>query len=231
MKQVCILGERVSGTCYLQSVLTENTGLKVVSPYGHKHFYQDTDKIRKNAKDQDNDTLFIFISRDLVAWLHSFKNNTFHADKPIRDCEDMSKFLRMEWKCIHDRTSGTPESSSLYGKEMMCERNPKNGQRFQDVIQMRNSKMQHFLSIGQLVRNFLHVRYEDVRDYPEKFLDKLVSEYGVKRKSKTFVPVNTVRGKGTVPYVQKAYPDMSEEDTDFIMSRIDVDLEKKLGYL
>jgi hypothetical protein len=227
MKQVCVIGERVSGTCYLQSLLLCNTSLKLVSPYGHKHFYQDTARIRKDAQP---DTLFIFISRDLIEWLHSFKNNTFHADKPIRNCQDMSTFLRMEWKCIHDATSGTPESSPLFGKEMMCERNPDNGERFPDVIRMRNSKMKHFMSIGQLVPNFMHVRYEDVRDNPREFLKNLSTDYHVSL-STVFRPVDTVRGKGRVLYVRKNYPEMDKEDMDFILDRVDADLETSLGYL
>lgn len=228
MRQVCVIGERVSGTCYLQSLLAENTNLRLVSPYGHKHFYQDTDKIRKDSR--ASDILFIFISRDLIDWLHSFKNNTFHADKPIRNCQDMSAFLRMQWKCIHDATSGTPESSALFGKEMMCERNPEDGKPFGDVVQMRNSKMKHFMSIGQIVDNFVHVRYEDVRDNPRKFLQRLEQDYGITL-SPVFKTVDTVRGKGRVLYVRKVYPDMSEEDLDFIIERVDLELEKSLGYL
>lgn len=168
--KVCVLGERVSGTCFAQSLVTSNTNLKPVSPYGHKHFFQDVDKIRE---DDNSDTLFVFISRDIIEWLHSFKKTTFHADKPIRNCKDMSTFLRMEWKCVFDKTSGTPETSSQYGQEMVCERNPSDGKRFENVVQMRNSKMRHFLGIEEVVSNFVHVRYEDVRDDPEKFIEDL----------------------------------------------------------
>ena len=222
---VCVLGERVSGTCFVQSLLTDNTNLKVVSPYGHKHFYQDTDKIRNSEQ-----TLFVFISRDLVEWLNSFKNNTFHADKPIRNCKNMSSFLRMEWKCIFDKTSGTAQTSAEYGTEMLCERNPSNGKRFENVIKMRNSKMWHFLEIEQHVKNYVHVRYEDVRDNPQAFIKMIKTKFGIKT-SCVFNPVDTVRGKGRVPYVRKTYPEMSTEDTAFVVDNVDVDLESLLGYL
>jgi hypothetical protein len=227
--QVCVLGERVSGTCFVQSLLSENTPLKVVSPYGHKHFYQDTDKIRKDGE-KVKDTLFLFISRDLVDWLNSFKNNTFHADKPIRNCNNMSAFLRMEWKCVFDSTSGTPQTSSEYGTEMLCERNPSDGTRFQNVIKMRNSKMWHFLEIEKHVDNYVHVRYEDARDNPEDFVKAISQKFGIKT-SKVFNPIDTVRGKGRVPYVRKTYPGMSAEDTKFVLDNVDVELESQLGYL
>lgn len=225
--QLCVIGERVSGTCFIQSLITENTRLRPVSPYGHKHFYQDINKLRR---DNNDDTLFVFISRDLVDWLNSFKNNTFHAEGQIRNCKDMSSFLRMEWKCVFDKTSGTPESSSQYGAEMMCERDPTTGKRFQNVVQMRNAKLWHFLDVQQHVRNYVHVRYEDARDNPEKFLRSISSDFSIVR-SKVFNPVDTVRGKGRVPYVKKTYPRMTEEDASFVVENVDQDLESLLGYL
>ena len=224
--RVCVLGERVSGTCFVQSLIAENTHLKVVAPYGHKHFYQDTDKMRR---DDNEDTLFVFISRDLVEWLSSFKNNTFHADKPIRNCKDMSSFLRMEWKCIFDGTSGTPETSSVYGTEMMAERNPADGKRFENVVQMRNSKMRHFLGIQEHVKHFVHVRYEDVRENQEGFLSDMCSSFGIRR-NPVFHPINSVRGKGRVPYVRKTYEEMCAEDVDFVVQNVDLELESFLGY-
>lgn len=224
---VCVLGERVSGTCFIQSLITENTRLRAVSPYGHKHFFQDTEKLRREKND---DTLFVFISRDLVEWLNSFKNNTFHAEASIRNCKDMSSFLRMEWKCIFDKTSGTSESSSQYGSEMMFERNPSDGKRFRNVVQMRNSKMWHFLGVREHVENYLHVRYEDVRDNPETFLEDISEKFGIAL-TKVFHPINTIRGKGRIPYARKTYPAMSPEDTDFVVMNVDHDLESLLGYL
>lgn len=224
--KVCVLGERVSGTCFVQSLVTSNTRLKPENAYGHKHFFQDLDQIRKA---DTSDILFVFITRDIIDWLNSFKNNTFHADQPIRNCKDMTSFLHMEWKCVFDRTSGTPETSSDYGKEMMCERNPSDGQRFANVIQMRNSKMVHFMGIRHLVDNFVHARYEDVRDDPEKFLQNICDRFSIS-KNQSFTNILTVRGKGRVPYTRTNYPEMSEENVNFVVLNVDFDIETLLGY-
>ena len=225
--KICVVGERVSGTCFVQSLVTLNTNLKSVSPYGHKHFYQDLDLMRKT---DTSDTLFVFVSRDILDWLKSFMQTTFHADKPIRNCKDMASFLRMEWKCIFDSTSGTAETSSQYGKEMMFERDPSDGKRFVNVVKMRNSKLRHFVSIQDNVENYVHVRYEDVRDEPEKFIQGICDKYFIFKK-KTFLPVDTVRGKGRVPYTRTIYPEMSTEDVDYVILNVDADLESLLGYL
>ena len=223
----CIVGERVSGTCYLQKLLTENTRLKPTTEYGHKHFFQDLEKM---ARQDTAHILFIFISRDMVEWLQSFFVNTFHADLPIRKCNDFSKFIRMEWKCIHDSTSGVPQSSREYGSEMMFERDPSTGKRFSSVIHLRSSKNRHFMSIKNIVEHFIHVQYENVRDFPEEFIESICFKYGIV-KSKVFSPVPNVRGKGSVPYVRKNYPDISREDAMYIAQMCDQEMETALGYL
>lgn len=225
--KVCVLGERVSGTCFVQSLLTSNTKLKSVSPYGHKHFFQDLEKIKKA---DTSDTLFVFISRDIMEWLQSFKRSTFHADKPIRNCKDMATFLRLEWKCVFDSTSGTPETSSQYGVEMMCERDPSDGKRFENVVQMRNSKMRHFLGIRDIVDSFVHIRYEEVRDDPQKFVEDVCERFLI-RSHQEFRNIDTVRGKGSVPYTKSIYPEMRQEDVDVVVQNVDFDLESLLGYL
>lgn len=225
--KLCVVGERVSGTCFVQKLITENTKLKSVSPFNHKHYFQNTDLIRKTDTSR---ILFVFISRDIIEWLNSFLNNTFHADRPIRNCKDMDVFIRMEWKCIFDKTSGTPETDKSFGREMMCERNPVDGKRFSNVIQMRNSKMEHFLELENIVENYVHLRYEEVRDSPEEFLSGITTLFGIP-KNKTFKPISTVRGKGKYLYERKMYPEMKENDVDFVIQNLNMELEDKLGYL
>lgn len=227
IERVCVLGERVSGTSFLEKLLTENTSLISVLPYNHKHFFQDINLIRKS---DTRDTLFIFISRDIIEWLNSFLVNTFHADKDIRKCKSMNEFIRKEWKCVFDATSGTRDTEKHFGKEMMFERNPSDGKRFSNVIQMRNAKMKHFLSLKNEVENFLHLKYEDVRDSPKEYLEGICEMFNIPMKNH-YREINTVRGKGRIPYKRKLYPALSEQELDTIMENIDTDLEKELSYL
>ena len=227
IKRVCILGERVSGTCFVQSLISSNTKLKIDSSYGHKHFFQDIDKI---CKENTSDVLFVFITRDVISWLSSMKNTPYHADIPIRRCKDFSKFIRMEWSCVHDNTSGVSELDKRYGTEMMNERDPYTGEKFKNVIEMRTAKADHCMAIGKMVENFVHIRYEDVRDDPDKFIEYLTNEFKITPKSK-FSPVTSMRGKGKVPYTPKNYPPVSEEDEKFIWENIDTCTEKNIGYM
>lgn len=227
IKKVCVLGERVSGTSFVQKLFTENTRLIPVLPFGHKHFFQDIKLIRKT---DTQDILFVFVSRDIVEWLNSFLVNTYHADTPIRKCTDMSTFIRMEWKCIFDETFAIKRSNPDYGKEMMCERNPVDGKRFENVIRMRNAKMKHFLSLKNEVENFVHLKYEDVRDSPEEFFNGVCKMFGIHR-NMMYRSIDTVRGKGSGIYERKVYPDMYEKDIEFVLDNVEVETEAELEYM
>ena len=223
---VCILGERVSGTSFVQSLFNVNTTLKPNSSFGHKHFFQDVEAIQKM---NTSHILFVLVTRDIIEWLQSFKNSTFHADIPIRNCTNLSKFIRMEWKCIEDETSGVSQMDKKYGTEMLFERDPLTGNRFSNVIQMRTCKINHWMSLKNIVPNFVHIRYEDVRDDPEDFLVNICQIYGICR-HREFNPVKSVRGKGRVEYVRKNYPEISQEDINFILEELDEDSESLIGY-
>jgi len=225
--RVCILGERVSGTCFIQSLITSNTKLKVDVTYGHKHFFQDVDKI---CNGDTTGVLFVFVTRDIISWLSSMKNTPYHAALPIRNCKDFSKFIRMEWSCIHDNTSGISELDKKYGSEMINERDPYTGKMFENIIHMRTSKIDHCMAIGKIVENFIHVRYEDVRDEPENFIQTISDKFSIILKPK-FLDVKSMRGKGKVPYVPKNYPPISENDQEFILDNLDMCTEETIGYM
>ena len=224
---LCILGERVSGTCFVQSLVTSNTRLKMDTSFGHKHFFQDVDKL---FKEDTSHVLFVYVTRDITSWLSSMCNTPYHADLPIRNCKDVSKFIRMEWSCIHDSTSGVSELDKTFGTEMMHERDPYTGERFKNVIHMRTSKIDHCMAIGKIVKNFVHVRYEDIRENPEEFVSDLASRFALWKNPK-FVPITSMRGKGKAPYVRKEYPPLSEEDVVFIMENVDMVTEASVGYV
>lgn len=225
---ICILGERTSGTTFIQALISSNTDVKFNSSFGHKHFRQDIDKIEKTDTSQ---ILFIFITRDVLQWLQSLNVNTFHADLPLRRCTDFSKFIRMEWKCIEDETSGVSQLDKKYGQEMMYERDPITGERFSNAIKMRTSKIQHYLvDVSSKVEHFEHVRYESVRDDPQEWLRKICEKYYIRLKPK-FVPITSVRGKGRVQYSVKEYPEICKEDQEYILNEICIETEEYIGYL
>ena len=224
---VCIIGERVSGTCFLSKLVTSNTTLKLNNSFGHKHFFQDIEKIKKSNTAH---ILFLFITRDIIEWLQSFMSSTYHASDNLRSCQDFSKFIRTEWSCVYDETSGIRSSNSLYKKEMMHERDPETRKRFSNAIKMRTSKINENMKIKNFVENFVHIKYEDVRDDPQIFLESMCSMFCIPRYV-DFVPIDTVKGRGSTKYVRKIYPAIEHDDLLYIMEEMDEDVEKKIGYI
>ena len=225
--QVKIIGERVSGTCFIDKLVRNNTPLTINPDFGHKHFFQEIENIKKKKTDH---ILFIYITRDIIEWLQSFIQSTYHASEPIRSCKNFSEFIRHEWSCIYDETFGIKPLNKLYKKEMMNERDPVTKKRFKNVMKLRTSKIQHSLLIEDFVENFVHVRYEDVRDEPELFIETICRMFQIP-KNVEFTPIVHVKGRGTIKYVRKTYPEIKEEDLKYIISEMDEDIEKKIGYM
>lgn len=221
----CVLGERVSGTCVLGSLLARNiVGLRGVV-FKHKHFFQDLDDIRRA---DTSGTLFVYITREPVAWVHSLCRTPYHTHPSLKN-RGVSAFIRKEWHCVEDEASGVSQDSKQYGKEMLHERDPNTGDRFSNVLRMRSAKIAHTLALSEIVENFVHVRLADLQADPEGLIDSLCSKYRLRR-YKDFSPVTTVRGKGKVLYKPTIYPDLSEEDTAYLLRELDLDAEAVLGY-
>ena len=221
----CVLGERVSGTCVLVSLIARNiAGLNRVA-FKHKHFFQDMDQIRRS---NTSSTLFVYVTREPVAWVHSMCKTPYHTHLSLKN-KGVSAFMRKEWYCVEDEASGVSQDSKLYGKEMLHERDPGTGERFRNVFKMRSAKIAHTLALGEMVENFVHVRLDDLQADPEGFIASICHKYSL-RKNKEFSAVTTVRGKGKVVYKPTIYPSLSEDDTEYLLGELDLEAEAVLGY-
>lgn len=221
----CVLGERVSGTCVLASLLAQNiVGFKEVV-FKHKHFFQNLDDIRRA---NTSGTLFVYITREPVAWVQSLCKTPYHTHVSLKN-KNVSAFIRKEWYCVEDEASGVSQDSRQYGKEMLHERDPNTGERFRNVLRMRSAKIAHTLALSEIVENFVHVRLSDLQNDPEKVIDIICGKYRLRR-HRNFSPVTTVRGKGRVLYKPTIYPDLSQEDKNFLLQELDLDAEAELGH-
>lgn len=221
----CVLGERVSGTCMLGSLLARNiTGLRGLG-LKHKHFFQDLDDIRRA---DTSGTLFVYITREPVAWVHSLYKTPYHTHFSLKK-KGVSAFIRKEWYCVDDEASGVSQDSKQYGKEMLHERDPNTGERFRNVLRMRSAKIAHTLALSEIAENFVHIRLGNLQADPEGFIDSICNKYRLRRYN-DFSSVTTVRGKGKVLYKPTIYPDLSKEDTAYLLQELDLDAEAVLGY-
>jgi hypothetical protein len=167
------------------------------------------------------------IFRSPYDWLSSFHNNPPHVDKTLKNLT-FSEFIRKEWKCVYNSESKTKETDPLFGKEMMYERNPKTGDRFKNILEMRNYKVKEFLSLEKKVLNYAKFRYEDLRDNP-KILKSLSEEFKLKLKEDDIVNYTKYKNTNKI-YHPKKYPPISIVDRFYIRKHLDLKQEKSIGY-
>jgi hypothetical protein len=239
IKRIKVCGERCSGTNFLVELLhanfptLERTGM---FDFGHKHFlwwfgtpvdYEKLKKLKCAANSVDmsgsEDCLFVVVIRDPYDWLRSFYLMPWSAHEDFQACS-FSHFLKTEWK-LSDLWHVKLPTEGQYGEIDNC--NPWTGQPFRNVIQMREGKIENYLTLGKLVDNYLLVNYEDVSENPEKFIN-FVSTY-FKLVNKKFVPLNTYK-ETKAPYVKKQYFPIPKNDLKFINSQLDWRVENKVGY-
>ena len=221
IKNIQLYGERCSGTNYLQSLIEMNfKEIPVTWQHGWKHWFPKL----KNTKE----TLFIVIIRDPLDWLSSINRTPFHTElKKL----SFSEFIRREWYSVYDSDSGFKEDHPLIGKEMIIDRDPETGKRFENVIKLRNSKNKHFLGIENKVENFAFVRYEDISG-DESIIKDVAAKFNISLRFPEIRRTEYFKGNKTFGvYKKKEYQKISEEDRQFILSQLDIEQENKIGYL
>ncbi len=224
-----IIGERCSGTNYINALMLKNTYL-VENAIGHKHFlpwYQlpaDTYAIDSTYYDFSNtdDQLFIVIIRNAYDWLRSFHQAPHHAHKTLIGVS-FSSFITKEWKYdLGDfiNLKGLARLGPLY------EHDPQTGEPFKNVIKLRTAKIETMLQLQNRASNVYYINYETVRDHPQEVLEEISRLFSVKLKP-SFFPITQYMGWGK-PVYPKTYMKLCEEDLAYINQNLDVEIEAKI---
>ncbi|GEM_PF-1072516 len=223
IKRIQIYGERCSGTNYLANLIKINfSNVKVVEDYGWRHFLPKG----LNRKDHD-DCLFIIIVRNPFDWLRSINKNPWHCHKRLRNIS-FSKFIRRRWICIFDEEGGVIKGDPKYGSEMLFERNPENGKRFRNVLDMRNNKIKYFLMIENKVKNYYFVNYEELSKNQD-ILKKIAKEFDIKLKNKKVINITKYKDSNE-EYIPKIYENIKKRDLKFIKNKLNWNQERIIGY-
>lgn len=222
IRRVQIYGERCSGTNYLEDLLKRNLkSAQVTWEFGWKHFFHGP------GVEEANDCLFVVIHRNPFDWLRSLHNNPWHAAPPLRSL-GFSDFIRAAWWCIYDEHALMEPDHSLYGTEIVCERDPQTHERFANVIRLRTAKIRNWESLRDKTRHHVSIKYEDLDLRPGEVIESICRRSGLKRKW-FFKGAKGYKG-GKTKYIPKAYEPIRAEDLDYILHELDVELEQSIGY-
>ena len=150
--KITILGERCSGTNYLEQLIKKNLNIEITWQYGHKHFFGFSD-----YNDSDH-VLFIGIYRNLIDWLNSIYIDNYHLADHLRKNKGCSPedFLIKECYSYYDAIE-----SPTRGDEIMNDRNINTKDRYKNLLELRAIKMNFLVNdMKNKVKNYLLTSYE-----------------------------------------------------------------------
>jgi len=217
IKYFTIYGERCSGTNFLMNAILKNFELEYTIKYSFKHFFgfYDFDSFESN---EDNETLFIGIIREPISWVDSFYKKLHHI--PIENKKNIKTFLFNEFYSIYDDTTEIIEDRHIITKE-----------RYKNIFELRKVKNNFLINdMPKKVKNYLLIRYEDIRDNYEKVLDYFHIKFNLKKKFDKYVKIFNYKGTKDYKFYIKNIT-LNKYFIDLIKKNIDNEQEKSLGYI
>lgn len=146
LHKVTILGERCSGTNYLEQLLITNFDIEITWSRGFKHFFGYCNYINSD------DILFIGIIRNLTDWINSLYRNPYHLPPTL--IENVDTFLNNEFYSI-----------STDGSEIMYDRHINTNKRYSNIFELRHVKNKFLVeNMPNLVKNYLLITYDNLID-------------------------------------------------------------------
>lgn len=164
---VTIVGERCSGTNWIENLVTQNFNVKLIHPMGWKHAPNFQDTPRSAAAKQT--TLIIFVVRNVFDWIRSFHKSPHHVRERRGSLE---RFVELSpWRSVKE------ETGRLLSTDSDLTSNASEPVFYADLLDMRSRKHMYWRKQSEGWPNVLWVRYEDVLAQPEHFLENIRSRY------------------------------------------------------
>ncbi len=226
LKEFALFGERCSGTNYVEALVTRNfpdlTRLRTY-PW-EKHSYI-------NVPAAGEKCLAIVVVREPMRWLQSHYRNP-HQVGNWRKNASFSEFLRAEWtSVVNGAVIERQRKHGIRRRELMLDRHPMTGKRPRNVLQLRNWKLQSYQKVSEIYQHWVFVRFEDVSSNPEAWVKSLSDDFGLSIDGEVSNVVEDVSRSSGYDRSATKYPDFTPADTSFVFSQLDIEQEKRFGYL
>ena len=259
IKQFSLLGERCSGTSYLQRLLEANFDMSNTDDYHHPHFFgiEQADHPFK----QSDCVLFVGVIRDPLEWLDCFYKYQWQLDQ--WRYTDWHSFLTQPIVSYAEpdmnyTLSELSEAERPAARQAMLENPIWQDHNFadpelsewQDVFQLRQVKATFMVDTWpNLVRNYVMVRLEDLQAHKDRFLHTLQLWFNIRPKRR--VPAEQVEitadssppayldvrmdldvsnDGGRLHGVEHSKSQIPSSVRELIWERLDWDLETAIGY-
>lgn len=172
-----ILGERNSGTNYLEQLLHSNFNINRLNNFNSKHFFGLSEY--SGIKDEIlNNTLFIGVVRDPFTWINSMYKNPYHLPESLKATQQ--GFLNNEWYSIFDNGTEIQHDRNIYNTE----------KRYKNIFELRKLKLKFLVEeMPKLVKNYILIRYEDLLFNLKPTMIKLL-KFNIIKKNINKFPIN-----------------------------------------
>ena len=226
-RKFVILGERCSGTNFLEEALTQNFDITYTSEYGNKHFFCG------NKYDTTNvDTIFIGIIRNPIYWLNSFSKELHHIPSINKG---LKNFLFNEFYSVLDEQKNKL-SILEFGNNFKEIVNPKDlnyltGKKYKNIFEMRKLK-NHFLTniMPRKVKNYILINYENLLYNYEATLNDIQTKFALVKKTDTYVKIKNYKKSNSYNYKQQRVITFNNGLIHLIWDNLDTTQESALGY-
>ena len=213
-----IIGERCSGTTFVEYAIHWNFGLTYYNTCG-KHFFGHDNSVFDH--DKIAETLVICVVRNPVDWIDSFFKRLHHV--PPQNKRSIYNFLHNEFYSIH-------EIAPFKGNEKMEDRHMITKERYRNIFDLRRTKQEFMLrELPKIVPHCMILRYEDLRDNYDATLDRIREQYDFERLHHPYRVITQYKGTYTAGYFKKPILIGSREQEQ-IWKRVDEAQEAELGY-
>ena len=234
-----ILGERCSGTNFLEETMLHNFEIEFKTFSGHKHFFCFNNYDDKNVTDN---TLYIGIIRNPIYWLNSFSKELHHV--PEKNRKNLFAFLFNRFYSVHDEGqkpaqqfingNGSFYKAKIYKNEYNINKddlNYLNGKTYKNIFEMRNVK-NHFLInvMPTKVKNYILINYEDLLFNFEMTLNTIKNKFNLIPRLPSFVKVKKYKKCETYNFVKQREITFPPQIINIIWNNLNVPQENFLGY-
>lgn len=211
IKYFTILGERASGTTFLEEAILSNFDIEIIWEYGWKH------EFGFNKYNNCDNVLFLGITRNIVDWINSLYENPWHLSNKLTSSK--YNFLNNEFCSYYDD-----------GKEILSHRNIYTKERYKNIFECRKVKAEYLLNdMKHIVKNYYLIKYEDLLDNYETLLVLIGSKYNLHKKNNNIININYYKKTKDTKFIKKNYSNIIKEEI-YNNKLFYKDIEIKLGY-
>jgi hypothetical protein len=235
ISKFAILGERCSGTNFLEESISNNFFIEYTAKFGNKHFFC------YNDYSNHGETLFIGIIRNPIYWINSFSKELYHVPEINR--KNITNFLFNEFYSVEDEIDTNQQivdnnifklNNNFFTHKYplnVNDLNYLNGKKYQNIFELRKVKNDFLMNVfPNKVKNYILINYEDLLYNYDKTLQNIKEKFNLQQKNTSFIKIKNYKKSSTYNFVQQRQILLPPNLILLIWKNLDVEQEGKLGY-